>query len=157
MVRVATLTKDSITAQLRECLYIDMTYKLIALDIDGTIRSDDYPLSSRTRNAIDRVREAGALVTVATGRIYRSALRASGELDITTPIASFQGAHIANPVTHEVLWHRPLTNSMTRMALAALTLQDIGDARIVLQEVLAGDADVVGVDTFGPVFWKGRR
>lgn len=97
-----------------------MTYKLIALDIDGTIRSEEYPLSARTRSAIDKVRDAGAHVTLATGRMYRSALRASGELDITTPIASSQGAHIANPVTDEVLWHIPLTDQMTMMALEAL-------------------------------------
>jgi hypothetical protein len=97
-----------------------MGYKLIALDIDGTIRSEDYPLSERTRRAMNMVREAGAHVTVATGRVFRSAIRATGELDIRTPIASFQGAHVANPVTSEVLWHRPLTAEMTTAAFNAL-------------------------------------
>ncbi|HBD84162.1 MAG TPA: Cof-type HAD-IIB family hydrolase, partial [Dehalococcoidia bacterium] len=96
-----------------------MSYKLIALDIDGTIRSDEYPLSHRTRQAVSRAREAGALITLATGRTFKSALRQSADLDITTPIASFQGAHVADPLTGEVLWHMPLTQEMTRAAMDA--------------------------------------
>lgn len=96
-----------------------MTYKLIALDIDGTIRSDEHPLSQRTRRAIGKAREAGAIVTLATGRIFKSAARSAAELGITTPIATFQGAQIAVPVTGEVLWHMPLTPAMVGMTLEA--------------------------------------
>ena len=97
-----------------------MGYKMIALDIDGTIRSEEHPLSDRTRSTIARVMEAGAIVTLATGRMFRSALRATPELGISAPIASFQGAHIADPNTGEVLWHRPLTTDMARAALDAV-------------------------------------
>ncbi len=97
-----------------------MGYRLVALDIDGTIRTNEYPISERTRRAIDGVREAGAEVTLATGRIFRSALQSSIDLEIRAPIASFQGAHIADPVTGEVLWHRPLTAEMALDALDAL-------------------------------------
>ena len=97
-----------------------MGYRLVALDIDGTIRSNEYPLSDRTRRAVDEVREAGAEVTLATGRIFSSAVRSSADLEIRTPIASFQGAHIADPVTGEVLWHRPLTAAMALDAFDAL-------------------------------------
>ena len=34
------------------------------------------------------------------------------ELNLQSPLATYQGAHIADPVTHEVLWHRPLTSQM---------------------------------------------
>ena len=97
-----------------------MGYRLIALDIDGTIRSGEYPLSTRTRGAVARVGAAGGVVTLATGRMFSSALRSSAELNMTAPIASFQGAHIANPTTGEVLWHRPLTAQMAHAALDAL-------------------------------------
>ena len=84
-----------------------MGYKLIALDIDGTIRSPDYPVSDRTREVTARVRDAGAVVTLATGRMYHSALRSSADLNIKSPIASFQGAQIRDPASGEVLWHKP--------------------------------------------------
>ncbi|MDA1228481.1 MAG: Cof-type HAD-IIB family hydrolase [Chloroflexi bacterium] len=97
-----------------------MGYRLIALDIDGTIRSQDHPLSERTRQAVARVRGAGATITLATGRIFNSAARSSADLDITNPIATSQGSHIADPVTGDVLWHQPLTSDMVLAALDAL-------------------------------------
>jgi Cof subfamily protein (haloacid dehalogenase superfamily) len=110
-----------------------LTYKLVALDIDGTIRSPERGLSARTRRAIGEVISAGATVTVATGRMFHSALDSTAGLDLTSPIVSFQGAHIAHPTTGEVLWHRPLTEELTRSALDALDdwgteiLASIGD------------------------------
>ena len=106
-----------------------MGYRLIALDIDGTIRSQEHPLSERTRRAVAGVRDAGAIVTLATGRIFNSAARSSADLDITTPIATSQGAHIADPVTGDVLWHQPLTAEMATAALEAL--DDVSDVEVV--------------------------
>ena len=64
------------------------------------------------------------MVTLATGRSYLSAARASSELDLTAPIVSFQGAHVASGRTGEVLWHAPLTEEMTRLALDAIPSDD---------------------------------
>ena len=102
-----------------------MQYRMIALDIDGTIRSRDYPLSDRTRRAIARVEDTGAVVTLATGRVFRTAVSSTAELNLRSPIASFQGAQVTDPVTEEVLWHRPLTRDMVHMALDALAPWDV--------------------------------
>ncbi len=98
-----------------------MGYKLIALDVDGTIRSAASPIAERTRTAVDAVREAGAIVTLATGRAFRSATVNCEVLGIEVPIATSQGAYIADPVSEEVLRHCPLT---AEMALAALDSLD---------------------------------
>ena len=97
-----------------------MGYRLVALDIDGTIRSNEYPLSDRTRRAIALVREAGAVVTVATGRMFRSVVAATEGLGLKDPVVSYQGAHIADPTTGRELWHRPLTPQMAAAALEAV-------------------------------------
>ena len=101
-----------------------MPYKLIALDIDGTIGGVGRPTSERARRAVRRVRDAGAAVTLATGRTCRSALAVSRELDIAAPIVTFQGALVSSPVSGERLWHVPLTAEMTRTALDALDGRD---------------------------------
>jgi len=98
-----------------------MTYKLIALDIDGTIRSMDRAISKRTRRIVDQVSNSGAIVTICTGRMFRSALMATDELNITAPIVSFQGAYIADPQSHQELMHRPLTEKMALSALSELS------------------------------------
>ena len=97
-----------------------MGFRLVALDIDGTIRSQEHGISDRTRAAIEAVGRAGAVITVATGRMFRSALASTEGLNLTSPIVSFQGAHVADPGTGEVLWHRPLTPDMVLEALEAL-------------------------------------
>ena len=101
-----------------------MGYKLVALDIDGTIRAGDRPVSDRTRRIVAEVIRAGVAVTLATGRSYLSAIESSGELDLRTPIVSFQGAHVADPKTGDVLWHQPLTPQMAQEALEALESLD---------------------------------
>ncbi len=97
-----------------------MGYKLIALDVDGTIRSHDRPTSERTRRAIQSVKDEGAIVTIATGRSYKSGASAASDVNLTVPIVTFQGAHVADPRTGEVLWHVPLTYDMTSAVLDAL-------------------------------------
>ena len=98
-----------------------MTYRLIALDIDGTIRNNNCGISGRTKRAISLALKAGEFVTVATGRMLRSAIASPTELQLTSPIVSFQGAVISNPVSGEVLWNRPLTEDLTLSALEALS------------------------------------
>ena len=105
-----------------------MGYKLIALDIDGTIRSNEHPLSKRTCLALEAARGAGAIVTIVTGRMYLSALNVTADLDLRSPVATYQGAHIADPVSHEVLWHQPLTSQMLGDTLEVL---DPGDHEIL--------------------------
>ena len=87
-----------------------MTYKLLALDIDGTIhdRQTDTPLTERTKRAVARVMETGAGVTLATGRMYNSSLPFSQALGITLPIICYQGAFTSNPVTHEIVRETPI-------------------------------------------------
>ena len=97
-----------------------MPYKLIALDIDGTIRDREQPVSQRTIEAVQRARTVGAVVTVVTGRMFQSALKAVGDLELSTPIVTFQGAVIADPLSHEIIWHQPLTEKMVEAVLTAL-------------------------------------
>ena len=105
-----------------------MGYKLIALDIDGTIRSNEHALSKRMCLALEAARSAGAIVTIVTGRMYLSALNVTADLDLRSPVATYQGAHIADPVSHEVLWHQPLTSQMLSDTLEFL---DPGDYEIL--------------------------
>ena len=98
----------------------EMGYRLIALDVDGTIRSGSNPIAERTRRAIDAAREAGAVVTLATGRAYKSAIVNSAALDIDVPISTSQGAYIADPISGEVFRHCPLAEDMALRTLDRL-------------------------------------
>ncbi len=87
-----------------------MGYKLIAFDLDGTLhdRASGTPVTNRTKEAVKRVRQMGAEVTIATGRMFNSTLPFCSQLGLTVPIICYQGALIGDPVTREVLWERPI-------------------------------------------------
>ena len=96
-----------------------MGFKLLALDLDGTLydRHAGLTLSPQTKEAVSRVREAGAEVTIATGRMFNSTLRFSTELGLTVPIICYQGALIGDPVSKRVIWEKPIPLGLARQAI----------------------------------------
>jgi Cof subfamily protein (haloacid dehalogenase superfamily) len=85
-----------------------MNVRLIALDLDGTVFTDDLIISNRMRRAIRHAQEAGVLVTIATGRMFRSARQIAAELDIREHLICYQGAMIAHSVTGEIPYHETI-------------------------------------------------
>lgn len=98
-----------------------MKYRLIALDIDGTISGRDRLVTGRLRSAVAAISQQGALVTIATGRMFRSARRFAGELGLDGPIISYQGAMTAHARTGEILRHVGLEPAAARQALLLLS------------------------------------
>jgi Cof subfamily protein (haloacid dehalogenase superfamily) len=95
---------------------------MIALDLDGTLIDEDLVLPERTRRAIVAAKSRGVAVSIATGRMARSALRYANELGLTDPIVAYQGALIrAMPTASgrlgRMLLHRPLAAAVTREAI----------------------------------------
>ena len=99
-----------------------MTYRLLALDIDGTLldRQSDTPLTERTKRAIGSVLETGAGVTLATGRTSNSAIPFSRDLGLTLPIISYQGSLTSNPVTNEIVRETPVPLPLARRLIRLL-------------------------------------
>ena len=83
--------------------------KLLVLDIDGTIAGESNNLSQKVLQAIAAVKAKGIQVAIATGRMYRSALRFHQQLNSTLPLLAYQGAWIQDPTTQKI--HRHLTVS----------------------------------------------
>jgi hypothetical protein len=83
-----------------------MTCKLVALDLDGTVLRDDLTISPRVRRALRSVMARGVHLTLASGRGYPSMAHWVQELDITTPIISYQGATVTDPLSQERLYQR---------------------------------------------------
>jgi HAD superfamily hydrolase (TIGR01484 family) len=73
-------------------------YRLLALDMDGTLLDDEQRISPENREWIGRAREAGVTVIFATGRGYQSLLPYAEELNLDSPIVAVNGSEI---------WRRP--------------------------------------------------
>ena len=59
------------------------------------------------------MREMGVQVTLATGRMFRSALPYAQQLDINVPLITYQGAWVKNSGSGETLYYRPLPGEYT--------------------------------------------
>ncbi|MGD2179881.1 Cof-type HAD-IIB family hydrolase [Lusitaniella coriacea] len=80
--------------------------RLLVLDIDGTIAGISNEISPSVIEAIQAVQEKGIQVAIATGRMYRSALRFHQAINSPLPLLAYNGAWIQNPLTREI--HRQL-------------------------------------------------
>lgn len=83
-----------------------MTIKLLALDLDGTLFTDDLIVSERTRRAIQAAQERGVLVTLATGRMFTTACKIAHDLGIVAPLICYQGALVRHNDNGEILYHQ---------------------------------------------------
>ena len=78
-------------------------YRLLALDLDGTLIGESPEISARSAQAVQEAARRGVKVTLATGRTYRAAKPYAEQLGIVTPLICCQGAQIRDPVTGEVI------------------------------------------------------
>lgn len=91
--------------------------KLLVLDIDGTIAGISNDVNHRVRQAIKAVQNQGIKVTIATGRMYCSALRFQQIIDSKLPLIAYNGAWIQNPLTEEIYYHIPIGSTIARELL----------------------------------------
>ena len=55
--------------------------KLIAVDIDGTLLTDDKKISEKNKEVLKKIREAGHKLVIASGRDYSGTTFLAEELD----------------------------------------------------------------------------
>ncbi|XZN91385.1 MAG: Cof-type HAD-IIB family hydrolase [Microcoleus sp.] len=83
--------------------------RLLVVDIDGTIAGKSNNIREPVKQAIFAAQSRGVQVAVATGRMYRSALRFHRDIGSTLPLISYQGAWIQDPASQKMLRHQPLS------------------------------------------------
>jgi Cof subfamily protein (haloacid dehalogenase superfamily) len=79
-------------------------FRLLALDIDGTLINSREELTPATHEAIRRAMGSGIQVVLATGRRYSRSLEYTLRLELDLPIVTASGALIKRPVDHQTLY-----------------------------------------------------
>ncbi|PLZ11238.1 hydrolase [Fischerella thermalis WC114] len=91
--------------------------KLLVLDIDGTIAGESNNISEPVKEAITAAKAQGIKVAIATGRMFRSALRFHQDIGSTLPLIAYQGAWIQDPVSEQIYQHLPVSREMAQQLL----------------------------------------
>lgn len=81
-----------------------MTYKLICLDMDGTLLNNNKKISDRTKKAIKEAHKKGVKIAISTGRIFTSAKYYAHILGISAPIIASNGAYIREKDKNEIIY-----------------------------------------------------
>jgi Cof subfamily protein (haloacid dehalogenase superfamily) len=97
-----------------------MTIKLLIADVDGTLVTREKVVTARARAAVARLREAGILFTVTSGRPPRGLAGVVSELKLTTAVAAFNGGVYVQPDLTTVLSRRTLSCSAAHEVLGFL-------------------------------------
>jgi HAD superfamily hydrolase (TIGR01484 family) len=77
----------------REAKQLAMAYKIVFFDIDGTLVNEQKIIPADTKEAVQKLKERGTDVVIATGRAPFHAYNISRELGIDSLIC-FNGSHV---------------------------------------------------------------
>ena len=91
-----------------------MDYKIIVLDLDGTLTNRDKIITPRTRDALMEAQKAGNIVVLASGRPTPGVEPLARELEMDrfgSYILSYNGGMITNCKTGETVFSSLLTPS----------------------------------------------
>jgi 5-amino-6-(5-phospho-D-ribitylamino)uracil phosphatase len=120
-------------------------YRLLAIDIDGTLVNSRDELTGATRESLARAGAAGIRVVLATGRRYSHALPLVEPLEIDVPLITASGALVKDPKGHRTLYQARFEPGLLEEALAIV--DGCG-----FDPVICGDTFAEGFD-----FYYGRR
>ena len=102
-----------------------MPYKLLALDLDGTVLKPDLSISPAVLAAIAAAQAHGVHVTIATGRMFGATLPFAEKIGIAGPLICFQGGLIRDSRDGAVLFHEPVPAALAGEAIELLLERDI--------------------------------
>lgn len=91
--------------------------KLVVSDIDGTLIDYDLTISSKLQKTVEKLRAKNILFTLATGRMFSSALPFAQKLNIDIPIITYNGALIQDAAKKTQLFSQKITPSASQLLL----------------------------------------
>ncbi|MFD3158077.1 Cof-type HAD-IIB family hydrolase [Haloimpatiens sp. FM7330] len=86
-------------------------YKLAVFDLDGTLLNDQHEISNENIEALERLKQNGCKVAIATGRTDLLVKEYAKKIKINGPVIACNGALVRNPFTKEEVFKRIIPQS----------------------------------------------
>ncbi len=97
-----------------------MNYKLICVDMDGTLLNNKKEVSARNLETIGKAHEAGVKIVITTGRIFVSANYYGDLIGVKAPIIASNGAYVREKDKNESIYEQGLEKSQCRIIIDLL-------------------------------------
>ncbi len=98
-----------------------MRYRLLALDLDGTLLRSDQRVDDSDIAAISELQAAGVTVTIVTGRLHSGAIGAARACGIEGAIACVEGSHLVELASGKTLVHHGMLDGVAGLVRGAFT------------------------------------
>lgn len=125
-----------------------MKYELLVTDVDGTLIDHDNVIPQRNLEAIERFKQAGGRVAVATGRIAASAQPYVEQVGAVGPAILYNGGVIYDYATSEMLFDARLDARSVQATLQALEQYSHLDMVVYVGENRYTRAFTPGIEEF---------
>ena len=104
---------------------VDNLYKLLVVDIDGTLIGKNGTISAEDRDALARACDLGIRVSLSTGRVVLASLRTINQLLLDSYHIFFDGALVSNPKNGEEIYVQPISKVVMKQAVEFVHLHEI--------------------------------
>ena len=91
-----------------------MKYKLLVVDIDGTLLGKDGTISAEDRDAVAKVCRSGIQVSLSTGRVAQACLKIINQLSLDGYHIFSDGALVSNTESGEEVYAQPISNELVK-------------------------------------------
>ena len=88
---------------------INNRYKLLVVDIDGTLLDKNGAISAENKNALARASDLGIQVSLSTGRVTQACLRIINQLSLDGYHIFSDGALVSNTEKDEEVYIEPIS------------------------------------------------
>jgi len=100
-------------------------YKLLVVDIDGTLIDKNGAISAEDKDALARAGDSGIQVALSTGRVVQACLRIISQLSLDGYHMFFDGALVSNPEKGEEVYVKLIGEELVRQIVDFVHLNEM--------------------------------
>lgn len=94
-----------------------MKYKMMCIDMDGTLLGKGRKISEESKIALRKAREKGVQIVITTGRLYNNAAYFSELVGVDSPVIGANGAIIREKRSNEIIYRSSFNEKITKKIL----------------------------------------
>lgn len=120
-------------------------YKLIALDMDGTLLNEKHKVNGRVKDALFRIREMGVKVILSSGRGYKGIKGYIDELDIKDLVISMNGAAVTDYTGQKLIFSQHMEPDVSREVIRLSYEYDIYNILFINSDMYVDEINEKGL------------
>lgn len=119
-----------------------MKYKLICIDMDGTLLNSKHKISETSKRALTKAHDMGVHIVITTGRTYADAEAYSDLIGLNSPIIACTGAVVKEKNDDNVIHKSSIDEQLCIQLLGIFEKYDVKPIFYSLYKVYCGDLKI---------------